>query len=383
MIIIFYVSLFLYTLTMSIIANVVDFDLWARVVVGKTFFQTGKLLNFDFQSFGPTRQWFDHEWGSSLVFFQIVDKFGDFGLIIFKAIIIFITLVILTKIILLRRKHFQTKNANNSKNTQNAQGGEISNAKKQNPFISAPFNIIFFILLTQAVLEVVFATVRCNLFTFLFFAIWLYALEKSRLEGQYKILWTIPITMIIWANMHGGCFVGLGLVFLYAAGEFLNKKKFMPYLLVLALSLGAMFINPYGIKYVYFLFHAITLKRSAITEWQPIFHKIHMFKFLKYKFWAGAVAIISGVFLVKKYCTIKNTLNSTLNPTTQGETPANGFQNLKALYNSLDKTKALILIVMFLMSLKTLRLIPFSPSARPCFYMMTFIKSSIKSFQTP
>ena len=119
------------------------------------------------------------------------------------------------------------------------------------------------------------------------------------LEGHYKLLWIIPATMIIWANMHGGCFVGLGLIFLYALGEFLNKKRFTPYIIVLALSLCAMFINPYGIKYVYFLFHAITLKRTAITEWQPIFHQIHVLKFFKFKFWAFAVAIITGVFIVK------------------------------------------------------------------------------------
>ncbi len=339
MIIIFYISLFLYIVTLSIFTNVVDFDLWARLVVGKTFFQTGKLLNFDFQSFGPTRQWFDHEWGSSLVFYQITDKFGDFGLIIFKAVMIFITFFIFTRIILLRRNH-------RAKNT----GADNSALASTNAFLTAPFNIIFFILLTQAVLDIVFTTVRCNLFTFLFFAIWLYALEKTRLEQNFRLLWIIPTTMIIWANMHGGCFVGLGLIFLYALGEFLNKKKFIPYLVVLALSLCAMFINPYGIKYVYFLFHAITLKRSSITEWQPIFHKIHMFKFLKFKLWACAVAVISGIFLFKKYSTaVEKT----------GNTDARFFDKIKALYNSLDKTKALILIVMFLMSLKTLRLTPF------------------------
>jgi len=313
---------------MSVYTNIADFDLWARIVVGKTFFQTGQLLNFDFQSFGPTRRWFDHEWGSSLVFYQILDKFGDTGLIVFKAVMIFVTLFILTKIILLRRRSYEEKKG----------------VKAQNPFIFSPFNIIFFILLTQAVLDIVFATLRCNIFTFLFFAIWLYALEKARLEGRFKILWIIPATMVIWANMHGGCFVGLGLVFLYAAGEFLNKKKFAPYLIVLALSFCAMFINPYGINYVYFLFHAITLKRSSITEWQPIFHKIHMFKFLKYKFWAGAVIVISSLYLLKKY---------------RAQNSNNPLKKLKMLYFSLDKTKALILIVMLLMSLKTLRLIPF------------------------
>ena len=310
--VLFYISLFLYTFTMSVITNGVDFDFWARIVVGKTFFQTGELLNYDFQSFGPTRQWFDHEWGSSLVFYQILDKFGDFGLIVFKSIMIFITFFILTRIILLRRRHLEERS-----------GIKTSGTKAPNYFTTTPFNILFFILLIQAVLDIVFTTVRCNTFTFLFFAIWLYALEKSRLEGNFRLLWIIPVSMVIWANMHGGCFVGLGLLFLYAAGEFLNKKKFTPYLVVLALSFCAMFINPYGIKYVYFLFSAITLKRTMITEWQPIFHQIHMFKFFKFKLWAGTV------------------------------------EKIKAFYNSLDKTKALILIVMFLMSIKTLRLIPF------------------------
>lgn len=326
----FYISLFLYTFTLSVVTNIVDFDFWARIVVGKTFFQTGKLLNYDFQSFGPTRQWFDHEWGSSLVFYQILDKFGSFGLIVFKSLMIFITFFILTRIILLRRKAFKEK----------------YNIKPQSSFTVAPFSIIFFILLVQAVHDIVFATIRCNSFTFLFFAIWLYALEKARLEGKFRILWTIPATMVIWANMHGGCFVGLGLLFLYTVGEFLNKKKFTPYIIAFVLSFCAMFINPYGIKYVYFLFHAITLKRTMITEWQPIFHKIHMFKFFKFKLWAIVVAIISGIFLIKKYKTCATDSK-------------NAIEKIKAFYNSLDKTKTLILIVMFLMSLKTLRLIPF------------------------
>ena len=101
MIILFYISLFLYIATLSISVNIIDYDLWARLVVGKTFFQTGKLLNFDFQSFGPTRQWFDHEWGSSLIFYSILDKFGDVGIIIFKTLAIFLTYFIITRIILL------------------------------------------------------------------------------------------------------------------------------------------------------------------------------------------------------------------------------------------------------------------------------------------
>lgn len=96
MAILFYISLFLYVSALSVAAKVIDFDFWARIVVGKTFFQTGKLLSFDFQSFGPTREWFDHEWGASLIFYSVLDKFGDWGILLFKTIILFLVFFIIT-----------------------------------------------------------------------------------------------------------------------------------------------------------------------------------------------------------------------------------------------------------------------------------------------
>ncbi len=324
MIILFYIALFLYVSTISVTSAIIDYDFWARIIVGKTFFQTGKLLNFDFQSFGPTRQWFDHEWGSSLIFYQILDKFGDKGIFIFKAITIFLVYFIITRIILLRRKHLSKT--------------------EENPFKSAPLNILFFIFLIQSTLDVVFSTVRCHMISFLFFMLWFYALEKSRLENNYKILWTLPVSMVMWANIHGGCFTGLGLLFIYAVGEFLNKKTYKPYILTGIFSILAMFINPYGIKYVYFLFYAITLDRPIITEWSSIFDKKYMASFLKYKFWAFSIAAISACCLIKKYRKIN----------------ASALKDkIVILYNSLDKTKALALIILLLLSIKTLRIMPF------------------------
>ena len=282
MIIVFYISLFLYIANISLISTNIDPDFWARIIVGKTFFQTGTLLNFDFQSFGPTRQWFDHEWGASLIFYSILDKFGDVGIITFKIVIVFVTYFILTRIILLRRKY-------------------IHKSIKINPTKEASFNIIFFILLTQSVLNVVNSTVRCHLFTFLFFVIWLYVLEKSRLENNYKILWLLPVSMIIWSNIHGGCFTGLGLLTLYIIGEYLNKKPIKPYVTTLAFSILALFVNPYGAEYVYFLFHAITLSRPNITEWQPLFSKIHFAHYFKFKLWLMGMTILSSIILIRNY----------------------------------------------------------------------------------
>lgn len=324
MAILFYISLFLYVSALSVAAKVIDFDFWARIVVGKTFFQTGKLLSFDFQSFGPTREWFDHEWGASLIFYSVLDKFGDWGILLFKTIILFLVFFIITRIILLRRRH--------------------KNPDYKESFSMAPFNILFFMFLIQSIMDVSFSTIRCQMITFLFFMIWFYTLEKVRLEGNFRLLWILPSTMLLWSNIHGGCFTGLGLLFIYAVGEFLNKKPYKPYIIAFLISILVMFINPYGLKYVYFLFYAITLKRPNITEWQPLFSSIHLFSFLKYKIWALLIMLISGFYLVKKY------LN----------TPCSDkFYRLKNFYNSLDKTKALVLIIMLILSIKTLRLTPF------------------------
>lgn len=324
MVILFYISLFLYIGATSLQENWVDFDFWARLIVGKTFFQTGQLLNYDFQSFGPTRQWFDHEWGSSLIFYGILDKFGEAGLFAFKTLVIFIVFFLITRIILLRRKYI---------------------FKEEGRWLKvSPFNIIFFILIIQATHDFTAPTLRCNQLTFLFFMIWFYTLEKSRLEANYKILWLLPATMIAWSNIHGGCFTGLGLLALYTVGEFLNKKTYKPYAIAFLASIAAMLINPYGLKYVYFLFYAITLNRPNITEWQPLFSKILLPSFIKYKLWSFGIVLITGSYIYKRFKALGS---------------GTFFEKIKTFYGSLDKTKALVLIIMFLMPLKSARTIPF------------------------
>jgi len=352
--ILFYSALFSYILTLSIIQSAVDPDFWARIIVGKTFFQTGTLLNYDFLSFGPTRRWFDHEWGSSLIFYQILDKFGDFGLIIFKAVMIFAIYFIITKIILLRRTAAAPKEALTPAVPESADAEKTSKAG------SAPFNLLFFIFLIQSTLDIVFATIRCQIFTFLFFTMWLYALEKARITKNYKILWIIPATMLLWVNIHGGCFTGLGLLAIYIMGEFLNKKPIKPYITALFLSLAVMFVNPYGLKYVYFLFAAITMNRPNITEWQPIFSKIHMLHFLKYKIWAAAIVLITGIYIFKKFNQINSADNNAIKTENEAlKTDVNLKEKIIRFYLTMDKTKAILLIIMLVLSIKTLRLIPF------------------------
>ncbi len=53
---------------------------------------------------------------------------------------------------------------------------------------------------------------RPHLFSFLFFAVWLYGLERVR-RGQPWPFWSFPALMLLWSNLHGGFifgFIGLG-----------------------------------------------------------------------------------------------------------------------------------------------------------------------------
>jgi hypothetical protein len=98
-------------------------------------------------------------------------------------------------------------------------------------------------------------------------------LEKVRKDEQNKLLFLLPLIMLFWCNIHGGCVSGLGLIGMYAVGEFLNKKSVKKYFITLIACVLMLFINPYGIDYVKFIFMATTMARPFVTEWiSPFAH---------------------------------------------------------------------------------------------------------------
>lgn len=134
----------------------------------------------------------------------------------------------------------------------------------------------------MAVMENLNNPIRCHMFSFLFFTIFIYLLEKVR-KGNNKLLFIIPPLIILWNNIHGGVVAGLGLLEMYAVGEFLNKKPCSKYLITLAISLPLLLINPWGYKYTKFLLMANTMKRPYIVEWWGLFSKFYLFKQIKFK----------------------------------------------------------------------------------------------------
>ena len=104
----------------------------------------------------------------------------------------------------------------------------------------------------------------------------------------------------------------------------LNKNKSKPYFIVFLISILTSLINPYGIKYLCFIFNALILNREHITEWHSVFfYPYFKFFMIKYKIF---------VFCILPF-----------------------FIYLIAKTKNLDKTKYSILLFTFLISIKSLR----------------------------
>jgi len=239
-------SLLVLVYVLTFLTNIPDYDLWTRLAVGSVFFQTGHVLRHDVFSYLPTKPlWVDHEWGSGVLFYLFTRWFGNTGVFILKGLLLYVIFLMVAKTIRLR------------------------NAKL------AP-SALFFALLGYAIFPGVASLIRSQMFTYLFFIIWIYALERVRMNEanpgmkDRRMYLLFPCTMLLWANLHGGFVAGVGLVLLYALGELLNRKSPLPYLGIATSILPVMLINPYGFGLLRSVVEAALMERPFIPEWHPV-----------------------------------------------------------------------------------------------------------------
>ena len=245
----FFVTVIIFIFINTVLYSAVDMDFWARLIQGNAFFQLGSILKTDMFSYTPTHIWLDHEWGASIIFYLIQNLFGYIGILFFKTILVFLIFFFLYKTI---RLH-----------------------KKDNNLL---FNLSYFILIVLALPTITQTWIRCHIFTFLFFTVSIYILEKVRFSKNYKLLYTLPFIMLFLVNINGGCVSLLCLLFIYFIFNFKNKKEYKHFIYVLLLSFLVMFINPYGLDYVNFIFMATTMVRPFVTEWiSPFSHPDNLF----------------------------------------------------------------------------------------------------------
>lgn len=128
---------------------------------------------------------------------------------------------------------------------------------------------------------------RPHIFTFLLFAMLLKLLFAFKYCGSdHGLLWIPPI-MLLWANLHGGFFLGLVLMGVFITSEWAKycwrdavNRSAVPRLTRLSalalLGLLATAINPQGFSYWLYPYNAIVTSGDTqfIAEWQsPNFHE--------------------------------------------------------------------------------------------------------------
>ncbi len=217
-----------------------DVDLWGYLSFGRIFWKQETFPFQDIFSYVPTNPvWVYHEWLTGVIFYSILDYAGPAGLQVLRYIIIVITLYLIY----------------------------LTAIKKSGNSISAWMALLPAVVLISYGYSTI---VRAQIFTYLFFILTIFIIESARRDQKWLVLlWLVPI-QLLWCNLHGGYLTGLGLIGLYALGDAVSGKKIIPLVIILLPATLITLINPYGIEYWKFIFHAVSMPRPEIDEWMSI-----------------------------------------------------------------------------------------------------------------
>lgn len=228
-------------------------DFWWHVKVGEWICNNKALPNSDiFSWYGMEYniEWYSQEWLSDVVFYLIYNSFGEKG--------IFVLCLLLEQGLLLAII--------------------VHNYRQIRKRIL--FSALFLCL--TAVCFSLFMYGRPQIFSGILLYILLYCLYKFYRTGKKKSLIIIPFVTVLWSNMHGGC-ANLSYImcalFLFVAVKPFNSHRVVNFrknkiyikhmIIVTAVSVAAIFINPQGL-YV-FLYPYVNMGNSfmlsVIAEW--------------------------------------------------------------------------------------------------------------------
>ena len=256
----------LYLLFVEMYSNsLADYDLWGYLAFGRAFWETGHFPYRDLFSYTPTKPlWVYHEWLTGVLFYPIYRHAGDAGLQLLRYALVLATFLLIY----------------------------LTSVRRGGTPLSAC------IALVPAMLLMCFGyvPVRAQAFTYFFFILTVYVLESYRLYQRWPILlWLLPI-LVLWCNFHGGFVAGIGLMGLYAVGEGLAGRKYIPIAAAGILAAAATIINPYGVQYWTFIISAVAMPRQDINEWVSVIGAINknIYVFPAYLFAAMAFLCLVG-----------------------------------------------------------------------------------------
>jgi len=244
-------------------SSAADPDLWGYLAFGRLFWEQGFFPYQDVFSYTPTKAvWIYHEWLTGVIFFPVYQNFGAGGLQALKLVIGMSTVGI-------------------------AYAAAVQRQAK-------PIFVFLSLILAGNVVRFGYSPVRAQIFTYFFFVLCLFILDYAKLRNNYKVLWWIVPIELLWCNLHGGFVAGVGIIGVYAVGEALAGRKFLPYAVALVIASLITFFNPYGFDYWQYIFQALLMPRPEIAEWKNLFAAILSGEYRGY----------AGLFIILFFVTI-------------------------------------------------------------------------------
>jgi hypothetical protein len=211
-----------------------DSDLWGHLRFGLDTLQTGSLPSEDPYSFTQDRPWINHEWLSELQMGIAYTVGGVAGLALLKGLLVASALAL------------------------------VWGALHQVALAPRIVTFAFVVLATVPVTR----TLRPQLWSLLALAILCRVLVEHRTVGRR---W-LPVLFALWANVHGGWIVGLGVLGTWTAAETGRARRLLlePAVIGAACVLATL-CTPYGWTLWTFILGTVRMGRD-ITEWQPLWN---------------------------------------------------------------------------------------------------------------
>lgn len=157
---------------------------------------------------------------------------------------------------------------------------------------------ILVILLSSSIL-LPYSGIRPQVVTWVFIGILSSLFENRKYWIKYSRF--LPPLFTVWANLHGGFFIGIGVLTFFVIIKSIETKKIIRVdLVTLFLSLLATFVNPYGI----YLWQEIWMQltdpnlSSLIKEWLPLFVNFSIWQRLSLILFFAI--FLTGIFLKSK-----------------------------------------------------------------------------------
>ncbi|MGA8144047.1 MAG: hypothetical protein WB987_09190 [Candidatus Acidiferrales bacterium] len=230
----------------------VDPDLWWHVKVGESILATHQFPTTDPYSFTVHGQpWLAYEWLGGVILAGAQRAGGVRGL---DALLIALSAAVILAIYALTTLR-----------TGNSKAGAAATA-------------LLLILARPSF------SLRPQMFGYLFLVLTLIALESFR-QGKRRVLWCLPLVMLLWVNTHGSWIIGMGTIFVYwMSGLFefrvggIETERWSPedrkqISFVFLLCLCALPLTPYGTQLAMSPFEfasSLPLNVTKIMEWQPM-----------------------------------------------------------------------------------------------------------------